>query len=103
MFIGIEMILNISKNDTIHYDFYVKNMVLYAFSVSLDSLMLGIGINAITSSPVIAAFIFSIVSGSLTIIGLSAGKLSYNIMGRFANYVAILILLIMSIFHLFIC
>ena len=60
--IAIEMLFTFNKEDY-KYDFNILNMIIYAFSVSLDSMMVGVGIKVLTKMPLLASCIFAFISG----------------------------------------
>ena len=100
LFIAIEMLLQLLSKEEKKYDFSFLNMIIYAFSVSIDSLSVGVGLKAIVSFPIIGSIIFSIVSFLFTLIGLFIGKYYSEKLGKFAQITGFLIILILSIIHL---
>lgn len=99
-YIGLEMIIDTLR----HKDKFVKmqiiQMLIFAFSVSLDSFSVGIGLNAFTNNFLIAAIIFSITSFIFTFLGLHIGKKINEIFGRIATLIGGLVLILIAILYL---
>lgn len=72
-FIFIEMVKSINENKE-QYCLTLRNILLFAFFVSIDSFSIGIGLNYITHEPLKACVIFALFSGVFTYIGFSLGK-----------------------------
>lgn len=75
--------------------------LIFGFSVSLDSFSVGLGISMITSYPILAYSIFSLVSFSFTYIGLKFGKFLNNKFGKYSILLGAIILLILGLFYIF--
>ena len=101
LFIAIEMLLQILSKEEKKYDFSFINMIIYAFSVSIDSLSVGVGLKAIINYPVIGSIVFCVISCLFTLFGLFIGKFYSEKLGKFAQFTGFLIILILSIVHLF--
>ena len=99
--IGCEMIVSGLKGREEKLLISLVGFLLFGFSVSIDSLTTGIGLNVINSNYLQVALIFALVSGSFTYFGLHLGnKLSL----KFGNYATIcggIILLILGIYYIF--
>ena len=76
-------------------------MVLLSISVSLDSFSTGIGLSAITTNYVLSGLIFSVCASSFTFLGYLIGKYSSNKIGRYANLLGMLLLIILGLLHIF--
>lgn len=98
--IGIEMILDILKNEEKYFELSYFNMFLISLSVSLDSFSTGIGLHAITNNFLLSGFIFSVCAMLFTFLGLLIGKYSSNKIGIFANILGIIILFIIGLLHI---
>jgi len=66
LFIGVEMILDLFKNESNKFELSIFNMFLVSFSVSLDSFSTGLGLSAITSNVILSGLIFSVCASSFT-------------------------------------
>ena len=100
IFIGIEMILDLFNKKENKIKISLLNMILFAFTVSLDSFTIGIGINNITTVPILGYLIFMLCSSLITYIGLELGKFSYNKFGILAKLIGIIIIIILAFSHL---
>lgn len=76
------------------------NIFLFAFSVSIDSFSVGIGLKGLTEHYILASIVFSICSFCITYIGLVLGKYSLKILKDKAKYVGIVLLLIIATVNL---
>ena len=100
LFIAIEMLVELCSKENKKYDFSFFNMIIYAFSVSIDSLTVGIGINNITMYPIMGSIIFSIISFSFTMLGMLIGRFSFKKLGHISKVVGFIIIFILAIFNL---
>ena len=101
LFICVEMIIDLVKNDHKYFELNVFNMFLLSLSVSLDSFSTGLGLSAITDNFLLSGVIFSICAASFTFIGFLIGKYSGEKLGIYANVLGIILLFIMGILHIF--
>lgn len=76
-------------------------MLLFAFSVSLDSLSIGIGLPIVTNNTFRCVTLFSIISGISTYLGLKLGTKLNLKYGNYAKLIGGIILLLLSICYLF--
>ena len=76
--------------------------LLFAFSVSIDSFSVGIGLGVYEENTVLCGLLFSIFSFLFTIIGLDCGKRLTIRFGKIANIFGSIILLILGIKYLLI-
>ena len=100
LFITIEMVISYFSKESKEYNFNYLNLVLYAFSVSLDSFTIGLGLKGITDYYIIACLIFAIIAFLFTYIGLIIGKLSYQKLGNISKIIGIIIMICLTIRHL---
>lgn len=100
VFIAIEMIMSLIKNDKDYFDLNLINLFLISISVSLDSFSTGFGLNAIVDNKIIAGVFFSICAASFTFLGLLIGKYGKEKLGIYSNIIGIIILLIIGISHI---
>lgn len=99
--ISIQMILSIFKQEEI---VDLKGMfatMLFAFTVSIDSFSVGIGLSAICDSKILAVSIFSITSFLFTYVGLSIGSKLTEKFGKWSTLFGGAILLLLSFAYLF--
>ncbi len=75
-------------------------IILFAFSVSLDSFTTGIGLYAITKNIFVSCFLFSFLSFSFTYLGLIIGKYATKLLGTYANVMGSILLLIVGFVYL---
>jgi putative Mn2+ efflux pump MntP len=101
LFIAIQMVNDLFKEDNKELLLNILNIFLISISVSLDSFSIGLGLKAITNNNILSGFIFSICASSLTFLGFLIGKYSSKKLGIIANILGIIILFILSIIHLF--
>lgn len=99
-FICIEMIIDILDKKEHKYDLKLINMIVYAFSVSIDSLSIGIGMSGVLNNSYLSSVVFSLISFSFTIMGLAVGKYWYNKLGKLASFLGIAMVLVLAIIHL---
>ena len=101
LFIGIEMIIELIKQDDKYFELNLFNMFLISLSVSLDSFSTGLGLSAITNDVFLSGVIFSICAASFTFLGLLIGKYSHEKLGIYGNILGIILLLVLGLFHIF--
>ena len=97
--LAFEMIIDLfSKDDKKTYISKIQTIIL-AFSVSLDSLLLGIGLYSLQNL-LFCSFIFATFSFCFSLIGLLIGRFTYENFGFFAKIVGILIIVILACIHI---
>ena len=97
--IGISIMnyFNLASNIVLGLDLII---LFLAFSVSIDSFTVGLGISDITNKFMLSSFIFSVCSFSFTSLGLIIGKYSSKLIGNYASIIGILLLILLGIFHI---
>ena len=98
--IGFNMIFeSFKKSETVHR---MKKLEIITFgcAVSMDRFSIGIGINNLTSTPIIAALIFMLTSFIFTRLGLVMGVKLNNIFGKYATIFGGLTLIILGICYI---
>lgn len=70
---------------------------ILAFSVSIDSFTVGIGLKGLTENYFLSFLLFSVFSFSFTSIGLIIGKYTVSLLKDKATYIGIIILYLLSI------
>ena len=76
-------------------------IIFFAFTVSIDSFLVGIALGLTKSSILIASLIFSFVSSAFTFLGLILGKKLFEKYKEKALYLGIIILLFLSLKYFF--
>ena len=99
--IGIEMVVSLFKDEEIKSISSFSNLILFGFTVSIDSFSVGIGLRAISSSILLTVSIFSIISFLFTLIGLIIGKKLSDMFGKIATIIGSIILIILGIVYVF--
>lgn len=78
----------------------IISIIVFAFTVSIDSFTVGIGLSLTNKDIIIPSIIFSITSFIFTLLGLILGKKISKTFGTKAIYLGILILLVLGIKYL---
>ncbi len=100
LFIGIEMFLSLISKEEKDLKLNSLNKLIYAFSVSLDSLTVGLILKSMGSIWILGPIIFATEALIFTYIGLTIGKLSYQKMGFKARIIGLVIIIILVILQL---
>lgn len=101
LFIALEMFIDLINKDDKFFELNLFNMFLVSISVSLDSFSTGLGLSAITNDIFLSGLIFSLCASSFTFLGLLVGKYSSDKLGVYANILGIVLLVILSLIHIF--
>ena len=99
--IGLEMIISSIKESDVKILLSMWGLILFGFSVSLDSLTTGIGLKAINDNFLEVSSIFMICSGFFTFIGLKLGNKLSNKFGKIATIGGVGMLIILAIYYVF--
>ena len=99
--LGLEMINSLLKKEDIRVITGLFTMIVFSFTVSIDSFSTGIGITAISNNIILCSTVFSLVSGVITYIGLRLGKRLNLMIGYTSNIIGAIILVSLGIFYLF--
>ena len=97
LILSIKLIIDIKNDDLTLKDDNVITLLILSILVSIDSFITGIGI---LINNILPPFIFSIISGLFTIFGLIIGKYAKENLGKKANILGLILLIILSILHL---
>ena len=100
LFIGIEMFLSLISKEEKDLKFTSINKFIYAFSVSLDSLTIGLILKSMGNIWFLGPFIFSFLAAIFTYLGLIIGKYSYQKLGFKARILGFLIILFLTALQL---
>ena len=98
--IGIEMIIETFKGQDKVKIMKNLELIIFGFAVSVDSFSVGIGLSSITNNIYLSSLVFSIVSMSLTYVGLILGKKISNITGKLSTIIGGFILVVIGLFYL---
>lgn len=98
--LAIEMLISLKKEEQAKVLTNILSIILFAFTVSIDSFSVGIAYGALKNNIVLAGIIFSIVSALFTYGGVNMGKRLVNKYGNIANIIGSIILLILGISYL---
>ena len=96
MFIAIEMVIDLFSKSEKAFSLSLWQAILFAFSVSLDSFTIGIGLKSITNNIIFASFIFMITSAFFTYLGLKIGVYSFKKKGEISKIIGIIIILFLA-------
>lgn len=98
--LGVNLAIQFFKKEEINININLISIIFLAFSVSIDSFTIGLGISEITSKFIVASFIFAVCSFSFTSIGLLIGKYSNKFIGKYASIIGILLLIFLGVYHI---
>lgn len=99
LILGLEMIMSKNNDKNIINLSSITSILLFAFTVSIDSFSVGIAISKETILlPIIT---FSIVSALFTYVGLIIGKKLNILFGKYTTKIGGLILICLSVYYLF--
>lgn len=99
--ISIQMLISIFKDEDIVELKNFFSIIIFAFTVSIDSFSAGIGLSMLCNNRLIAVSIFSITSFLFTFTGLTIGSRLTDRFGKVSTLVGSAILLILSLIYLF--
>ncbi len=99
--LSIQMILSLKKEEKLVKLTSITSVAIFALTVSLDSLSIGIGLGAVNTNLLLACLIFSIISGLFTYIGVNIGKKLSTKFGDITTLLGSIILFLLGISYLF--
>ncbi len=99
LLLTLEMILSL-KEEKDNISTKILALLIYAFTVSIDSFTVGIAISLEKSNIIMAGITFSIISFIFTLVGMLIGKYLTNLIGKKAKIIGIIILLIFTVKYL---
>lgn len=99
--LSIEMLGSLKKEEKIKILENIYSICLFAFTVSIDSLSIGIGLGSITNHVYLASTIFAITSASFTYLGVKLGKLFAQKYGKISTLLGSIILFLLGIYYIF--
>ena len=98
--IGIELLNSLFSKEEESFDFSILGMLLCALSVSFDSFTIGLSFNTKIQSIILNSWIFFCLSSFFTYFGYLIGHLCQEKIGKLANIMGIMIIIILFILHL---
>lgn len=101
MAISIQMLISVFKEEEIVDLKGIFAIIVFAFTVSIDSFTVGIGLPAICDNKFLAVSIFSITSFLFTYTGLRIGSKLTEKFGKFSTLLGSIVLLCLSFVYLF--
>lgn len=99
--ISIQMLFSTFKEEEIVDLKGIFAIILFAFTVSIDSFSVGIGLSAVCDNKVLAVSIFSITSFLFTFMGLTIGSKLTEKFGKVSTLIGSMVLLVLSFVYLF--
>lgn len=101
LIISIEMVVSLFKKEDVVDLKGIVSIILFAFTVSIDSFSVGIGLSTISKNKFLSSLIFSLVSFVFTLVGLKTGGKLTEKFGKCATLLGGIILFFVSLFYLF--
>ena len=99
--ISFQMILSLFKNEEVVDLRGFVSILLFAFTVSIDSFSVGIGLSTICDSKILAVSIFSATSFLFTFMGLTIGSKLTEKFGKISTLIGSIVLFVLSLIYLF--
>jgi len=99
--ISIQMLMSIFKKEEIVDLKGTFAIILFAFTVSIDSFSVGIGLSTICDSKILAVSIFSATSFLFTFMGLTIGSKLTEKFGKISTLIGSIVLFVLSLIYLF--
>lgn len=98
--VGFEMIKESLQKDNEQHIMNLKEMILFGFTVSVDSFSVGIGLNSLNYNYYLCSLLFSISSFIFTYLGSYLGKKLYQKFSRKASIFGGILLIIIGFSYL---
>lgn len=95
--LSLQVLFSLFKDEEVNPIDGLISILIFALTVSLDSFSVGLGLNAVSKYHALAATTFMLVSFLFTFTGLKLGKKLNNLIGKKAQVLGMLLLLILSI------
>lgn len=99
VFLSIEMLFSLKKEEQVKVLENIYALSLFAFTVSIDSFSIGIGLGNLTNNIYLASLIFSITSALFTYCGVKLGDLLVKKFGNIATIIGSIILFGLGIYY----
>lgn len=101
LILGLEMLNSIKKEEKIEELKNIWTFIIFGFTVSIDSLSVGITLSSISKSIILPPTIFSITSLIFTYMGITLGKTLNKNYGIYSILFGSIILIGLAVFYLF--
>ena len=101
LIIGVEMFFSYRNDEKVKDLSGFFQYLLFGFTVSIDSLTIGIGLSGITHHFFCASFLFMVLSGFFTFIGLYLGGRIRLLYGKYACCFGGIIMVVLSLYYIF--
>lgn len=101
MILSIQMLISVFKEEEIVDLRGLGSIILFAFTVSIDSFSVGIGLSTICDNKLLAVSIFSLTSFFFTYLGITIGGSLTNKFGKISTLFGSIVLLCLSLVYLF--
>lgn len=99
IFIALQMIFSLFKEEKVEHLSSVGALLLFGFTVSIDSFSVGIGMSGIQNHVYYECIIFSLTSGLFTFFGLKLGTTLALKFGKLATFFGSLVLFALGIHY----
>ena len=99
--LGVDMILEAFKEKEKTLLTTFLGILLFAFSVSIDSFSTGIGLNLMTDNILGSLIIFTLTSSIFTYFGVKLGKVLNTKFGKISNIIGGIVLIFLGIYFFF--
>ena len=100
LILSIDLLINMFKDKDLKGINDNIQVLLFSLAVSLDSLTVGITLNAIDDRIFLVTMVFMIVSAIFTLIGLFFGKMIKKVVGIKAEIVGVISLMLLAIYYI---
>lgn len=98
--LAIQMIISLRKEEKVKILTGIFSVMLFAFTVSVDSFSIGIGLGITNTNMLLPCIIFSLISSIFTYIGVILGNKLVNKFGNTTTLIGSIILLVLGISYL---
>ena len=99
--LSINMFLSFFEKDKRLINLNVIGVILFAFSVSLDSFSVGLGLSYLSDNIILSSLIFCIISATITNLGFVLGKKISDKYGKYPSLIGSIILFLYFIHLIF--
>lgn len=101
LIIAIQMLVSLRKEEEVTFLTNFWSLLLFGFTVSIDSFSVGIGLGVTGESTYITSTMFSLTSAFFTFLGLRLGDLLSRKFGKIANAIGSMVLIFLAISYFF--
>ena len=101
LFIALQMFFSLFKNEEVSALKGPLSLILFAFTVSIDSFSVGLGLSGLIENIHLQGLIFAIISFLFTYLGLNLGTKLATKFGNITTLIGSILLFIMSLEYLF--